>query len=273
MILRVRTPSPPLCPFIENFWFYRDLEVNHSRERLLPDGAVELIIDLTDSPKKLYHRRDTRRFTHFRRAWISGMHREFLVIGAERGSSMMGARFRTGGAAPFFGFPVSELSGSVVELDLIWKREILALREQLLETPAIDAKFELLERYLLGKAAPRMEQDRAVQAALYRLRTWPVVSLKGLAVELGLSQKQMISRFDERVGFTPKVVSRLFRFHKALLAVHGAGAQPVNWADLALEFGYYDQAHFIHEFQEFSGVTPGVYAANRTEFPFYLYLD
>ena len=59
------------------------------------------------------------------------MQRKYIVIGAEPGSSMMGAHFRAGGAAPFFGFPISELSGEVVELDLIWKREILALREQL----------------------------------------------------------------------------------------------------------------------------------------------
>jgi AraC-like DNA-binding protein len=273
MLVRLRTPSPPLSHFVENLWFYRDLEVNHTKERLIPDGAMELIIDLTESPKKLYSRRDPTRYTHYRRAWISGMHREFIVIGAECGSSMMGAHFRTGGAGPFFGFPLSELSGLVVELDLIWKREILALREQLLETPNIERKFALLERYLLGKAISRIATDDAVNAALGRLRTWPVVSLKGLASELGLSQKQMISRFDTRVGFTPKVVSRLFRFHRALLAVHGANGKPMDWSDLALESGYYDQAHFIHEFQEFAGVTPTVYAARRTEYPFYLYLD
>ena len=273
MLFRMRTPRPPLSHFVENLWFYQDLEVDHCKERLIPDGAMELIIDLTDSPKKLYNRRNPSRYTRYRQAWISGMHREFIVIGAEPGSSMMGAHFRTGGAAPFFGFPLSELSGSVVELDLIWKREILALREHLLETASIEEKFDLLERFLMCKAESRIEPDYAVHAALSRLRTWPVLSLKGLAEELGLSQKQMISRFDASVGFTPKVVSRLFRFQKALLAVHGANGTPVDWPDLALEYGYYDQAHFIHEFQEFSGVTPTVYAANRTEYPFYLYLD
>jgi len=93
------------------------------------------------------------------------------VIAAEPGSSMMGVHFRTGGAAPFFGFPISDLSDEVVELDLIWKREILALREQLMETQNVELKFDLLEAYFLRKAQSRLEPDRAVAAALAFLDT------------------------------------------------------------------------------------------------------
>ncbi len=272
MIFRSHVPSPPLSHFVEFLWYYRDLQVNHTKERLIPDAAMELIIDLTETPKRLYNGHDTSRFTHYRHCWISGMHRQYIVIGAETGSSMMGAHFRAGGAAPFFGFPISELAGAVVELDLIWKREVLALRERLLETPGVEEKFRLLERYLLGKAESRCEPDRMVNAALRTLRSWPVMSLKGLAGQLGMSQRQMIARFDARVGLTPKVMSRVFRLQKALRAVHTAKDQ-IDWPDLALDHGYYDQAHLIHEFQEFAGVTPAYYARHRTEYPNYLYVD
>ncbi|MGH9793941.1 MAG: AraC family transcriptional regulator [Candidatus Acidiferrales bacterium] len=272
MIFRSHVPSPPLSHFVEFLWYYGDLQVNHTKERLIPDAAMELIIDLTETPKKLYRSRDTTKFTNYRRCWVSGMHREYIVIGAAPGSSMMGAHFRAGGAAPFFGFPISELAGAVVELDLIWKREILALRERLLETPGIDEKFRMLEQYLLGKAESRCEPDRMVNAALHTLRSWPMVSLRGLAAQLGMSQRQMIARFDSRVGLTPKLMSRVFRFQKALQAVHGSNGE-IDWPGLALDYGYYDQAHFIHEFQEFTGVTPAFYARHRTEYPNYLYVD
>src|SRR6202034_1788073 len=131
MIFRMRVPRAPLSHFVENLWFYQDLEVNYTKEKLLPDAAVEMIIDLGDGPKNLYDRRNTLRYTGYNRCWISGMQSRYLIIGAEKGSSMMGAHFRTGGAAPFFGFPISELTANVVELDLIWKREIVSLREQL----------------------------------------------------------------------------------------------------------------------------------------------
>jgi AraC-like DNA-binding protein len=273
MFFASRIPAWPLSLHVENLWFYRDLEVDHTKERLLPDGGMELIIDLGESPKKLYDRRDTGRYTHCRRCWISGMHRSFIQIGAEAGSSMIGARFRPGGGAALFRFPLSELSGEVVELDLIWKDAILSLREQLLEATGPEARFDLLERFLLAGIRERPIPDRAVHAALARLRSWPVIRLRGLAADLGLSQKQMISRFAADVGLTPKLVSRLFRFHGTLLEVHAGGDRPRDWAELAQEHGYFDQAHLIHEFQEFSGVTPTAYVAARTQYPFYLYLD
>jgi AraC-like DNA-binding protein len=271
MIYRLRVPRPPLSHFVENLWFYRDLEVDHSKEKLLPDASVELIIDLGEGAKRLYDRRNTLNYIGYNHCWISGMQRQYLIIGTESGSSMMGAHFRTGGAAPFFGFPMSELTGAVVELDQIWKREVLSLREQLLEAAGIEAKFDLLEAYLLRKVQSRLQPDETISAALATLQTWPALSLRELACRLGLSHKQMIARFDCRVGLTPKFTSRLIRFRKSLAAAHQSPSP--DWSDIALACGYYDQAHLIHEFQEFAGMTPSQYHQNRTIYPHYIAVD
>jgi AraC-like DNA-binding protein len=63
----------------------------------------------------------------------------------------------------------------------------------------------------------------------------------------------------------------VFRFHKVLKQVHG-NREP-DWVGVALDCGYYDQAHLIHEFQEFAGVSPGFYAAHQSEYPDYIILD
>jgi AraC-like DNA-binding protein len=271
MIYLTRVPVAPLSDLVEFLWFYENLETDHTKEKLLPDASMELIIDLSEGPKKLYDNRDPNLERHctYNRCWISGMQRQFIVMGVESGSSMMGAHFRTGGAAPFFGFPLSELSGNVVELDLIWKREILILREQLLEAVSAERKFDLLESYLLSKAQARLEPDSAVSAALRTLRSWPMLSLRELAAQLGLSHKQMLSRFDCRVGLTPKLTSRIFRLQRVLTAANGAKTTP-DWSDLAVECGYYDQAHLIHEFQQLAGLTPSEYLRSRTDFPLYV---
>lgn len=272
MIYLTRAPAAPLSDLVEFFWFYENLETDHAKEKLLPDASMELIIDLREGPKKLYDNCDLERYCTYNRCWVSGMQRQFIVMGVESGSSMMGVHFRTGGAAPFFGFPLSELSGNVVELDLIWKREILALREQLLETPTAGGKFDLLESYLLTKAQARFEPDSAVSAALRTLRSWPMLSSRELAAQLGLSHKQMLGRFDCRVGLTPKLTSRIFRFQRVLSKTNGAKTTP-DWPDLAVECGFYDQAHLIHEFQQLAGLTPSEYLRSRTDFPLYVAVE
>ena len=66
------------------------------------------------------------------------------------------------------------------------------------------------------------------------------------------------------IGVTPKRYCRLLRFQQVVAKTHGA--KNLNWAELALVCGYFDQAHFIHEFREFSGVTPSAYHSNTTAF-------
>ena len=57
---------------------------------------------------------------------------------------------------------------------------------------------------------------------------------------------------------------RLRRFHKAVAGIYGK--HKVEWAAVAADGGYFDQAHFIHDFRAFSGINPSEYVANRTQF-------
>lgn len=271
MLHRLHTPAAPLSLFIENLWFYEGYAPGHAREKLLPDAAMELIIDLTDTPKKLHDNARPERYTEFRKSWISGMQQGYLVIGVEQDSSMMGARFRTGGAYPFFGLPLVELASQVIELDQIWKRDILALRERLLEAATVDAKFQLLEAFLLERARRALATDPAVDFTMARMRTCGACSVRELAERVGLSQKTLITRFHKRVGLPPKMLGRVFRFQRALQAM----TQPAtrDLAQLALDAGYYDQAHFNHEFREFSGLTPTEYLASTSLYPNWVATD
>lgn len=78
-----------------------------------------------------------------------------------------------------------------------------------------------------------------------------------------MSSKRFIERFKEDVGVTPKRYCRIRRFQQAVTLAH---QQPEDWSQVALDCGYFDQAHFIHDFRSFSGVTPTGYEANRTPF-------
>jgi hypothetical protein len=115
-------PAPPLNRYVDFFWYYVDLSPDHDREHVLPDGTFELIINLQETPRKLFHRADSTEHDAFKRGWISGAHSKFLVIDALPRSSMIGVHFKPGGAAAFLGLPAGELAGQVVELDAVWGR-------------------------------------------------------------------------------------------------------------------------------------------------------
>ena len=143
MSLCQHIPAPPLNQYVAWLWFYCDYYPDHDRQFVLPDGTFELIINLEDRPRKLFNRDDFSRHRSFRRAWISGTQKQYLVIDALQGSSMIGAHFKPGGAAPLLGLPADELSDQVVELDALWGIDAVEWRERLLAAPSPQAKLSL----------------------------------------------------------------------------------------------------------------------------------
>ncbi len=85
--------------------------------------------------------------------------------------------------------------------------------------------------------------------------------------QIGLSQTRFVQVFREEVGLTPKLFCRIQRFQQALRHVesHPLMGCPVDWVKVALDCGYYDQAHFIHDFRAFSGINPSAYLIHRNE--------
>jgi AraC-like DNA-binding protein len=77
--------------------------------------------------------------------------------------------------------------------------------------------------------------------------------------EIGLSPRRFIEVFKQQVGLTPKLFCRVRRFQRVLRRIYRR--EEVEWADLALSCGYFDQAHFIHDFKAFSGINPTAYVA------------
>jgi AraC-like DNA-binding protein len=262
MIVRVTLPSAPLRPFVENLWYHEGVVCAHPMERLVPDGGIELIVDLTPTPKKIFGNDDRRRITTVKGAWISGQHSGHIIFESANQSRMIGARFRPGGAWPFLGLPVAEVNDAVVEMDCLWGTGMSSLRDRLLEAPDVDARFEVLDAALRARAGGRLDQDRAVAFAVRRVMRNPgEVAVRRLADDLGFSQKRLVSRFRDCVGLKPKALARVFRFQHVLHRSIGDPAR--SWTQLAHEAGYYDQAHLVHEFQTLSGLTPTRYASER----------
>ncbi len=265
MLYRLQQPSPPLRPFIENLWYHEGVTTDHALDRLLPDGAIELIFDLTDTPKIWYDSETPRRIRTVRESWLSGQHRRSIVIESAKNSCMIGARFRPGGLHPFLGMPVAEVNDSVEETALLWGSGIRELRERLLAATSVDERFLVLDGALAERGRGRLDPDATLAYVLHRLVATPGETvIRSLAEDVGLTQKRLVRTFEEKVGLKPKTLSRVLRFQTVLKRLERTSR--VSWSFLAQEAGYYDQAHFIRDFESFSGLSPSRYLVDRGEF-------
>ena len=243
MLYRCRIPKPPLAEFVDQIWLYSGYSVPHKQERLMPTGTMELVLDLTLGI-----------------AVLAGVHSRPTIIDTAGPLNILGIHFRPGGAFPFLGVPASELHNETVPLDAIWGAEAELVREQILAAPDDEARFDILERTLFRRAT-RLQRHRAVAHGLFRLGSPVVVS--DVVEETGLSQRRFIDLFDREVGLTPKLYARVARFQRVLKRVHPSG--DIDWTDVALACGYFDQSHLIHDFRAFAGISPTEYATFKTE--------
>jgi AraC-like DNA-binding protein len=264
VLVRHYIPRPPLSNFVDLFWLYQGYTQPHDKERLLPNGSMELVINLKDDEARVYDRRDTSRFQATRGAILIGVQSEFFVLDTAQQMSVIGVHFKPGGAFPFFKLPAGEFHNQRLSLDLAWGAAAHQLRDRLLEAPTPEIKFQILEESLLAHAAKPLLRHPAVNFALNEfrdLRRTP--SIAQVTGQIGLSSRRFIDVFNDQVGLTPKLFCRVQRFQKVLRRIGMRGE--IDWTDMALDCGYFDQAHFIHDFRAFSGLSPTSYAAHRTE--------
>jgi AraC-like DNA-binding protein len=245
MIHKLRFPQLPLSQFVENLWLVQGFVADYTREKILPDGAIELIFDLDPEPKSIFEDEVSTGFRTVKKAWISGERTRYIVIGAARNQSMVGVRFRPGGAYPFFRFPISELSESVTELEL------------------------RLESLLMRQVQRSLEPNRLIAFAVQQLQHSPqFLAIRDLASMVGISQKHLISQFEKVVGLRPKSFARVCKFQKVVNLIEKQNQ--IEWSAIASDCGYYDQAHFIKEFQAFSGLNPSDYVSKRGDYLNYI---
>jgi AraC-like DNA-binding protein len=247
MIYHRYVPSPPLSEFVDLLWLFDGYAPGHARERLLPMGTVELVVNLREDQPD------------FRDPVLAGPRSEYSVLETAQAASVIGVHFRPGGAFPFLGLPAGELHNLEISLDVLWGARARELRERLLAAPTSLEKFRVLESALLA-AARSLSRHPAVAFALREFQTVaPARSVADVAGAIGLSQRRFMDRFRDEVGLTPKLFCRVRRFQEVVHRVHDLHA--VDWSDVALECGYFDQSHFIHDFRTFSGLSPSTYFA------------
>ncbi len=257
-------PSPLLAAYVETFGISEGEIELPTRERCLPNGWMAMMINLGHDTLAVSTPRHGDQFESFHGDVLHGAFSQVAIIDTTTLVTTISVCFKPGGARPFLPMPAAELTNQAVDLSHIFGTAALELREHLLRAQTNADRVQILERFLLGRMAREQAPHPAVPFALASFQAGNEQrSIAEVTAQVGLSPKRFISLFEEAVGLTPKVFCRLLRFQEALRRT--PKRPPVQWADLALSCGYFDQAHFIHDFQAFAGMSPSVYLAQRSE--------
>ena len=256
--------AAPLSQFVNLLWLYEGYTQPHAKERILPTGEMQIVINLLEDRSCVYDREDTDRCQTFSGSLLSGAHSRIsghqhracrppssaCISGPAARSRSCGGRRANCATPPCrstrYGARAAHRSAGSTAGGATHQ-----------------ARFEILERALLSRTGARFRSAwrRGIRAAPVHGRA-ACDNRGGVSEQIGLSPKRFIQVFRDETGFTPKVFCRIRRFQRALDRMEGR--KSVEWANVALDCGYFDQAHFIHDFRAFSGINPSSYLAHRT---------
>ena len=226
--------SKRLAPFVECCWT-GDVQPGYP---VLPDGCVDIVYSPSIAPGPQV----VGTMTHARTYEPSGSQRAF------------GIRMRPGMAYSLLRLPGTETTDQSIPLEDVWGPLGRRLNSQMENAASAEECVGFLEACLTEPGETGIVQR--VCAAIVQERGQ--MRVDELAFDAGMSARQLRRVFLEQVGLSPKHFCRVIRFRDS--ASRLAASKRGDWVQIALDCGYYDQAHFINEFRELSGHTPASFA-------------
>jgi AraC-like DNA-binding protein len=254
-------PHMVLQDYVKRFWVLeKEYTAEDSLEEVFPDACVELILNFGSAyvqvggstPRTLPN------------ICLIGLQCKPLLFRANGVVKIVAVRFFAWGVLPFLKNELQRGSTMGVDLDTAW-RSVVSKIEAKVHANEYQGAVEEIEDFLIGRRVNISFDPQQVKLAAKLLyHTKGKFRVADLADSLNLSVRQLQRQFDDATGVSPKTLARTIRFaaiHDRLMSEPDA-----NLTDLAYEFGYTDQAHFIHDFEAFTNKTPSEYAAECKKF-------
>jgi AraC-like DNA-binding protein len=238
-------PPPSLAAHVACFWTSRALPAaGPVRHRILPDNCIDILWQ-------------DRAPLGFVAGMMSRAHRVEMALP----TLTVAVRFLPGAARAFVDVPLHLLQDEHAALDMLWPRaEAERLGAALWEREQpLRRRLATLERFLLARLrrAPALPADGLARAAIRIIdNAHGAVRIDAIARTLGVSRQHLALQFRTCVGLPPKAFAMVSRFRRADAALRAQPGAHIDWTQLALDCGYYDQSHLIHEFKLFADDTP-----------------
>ena len=221
-------PAPArTCPML-GFYFRDSMTVKDNGQQLLRTSPKTVLVGL-----QTYRRIEMH---------LTGHLQSFYIM------------FRPEGFHRLFSPPMDRMTDEDYDARSVLGPFISHVEDRLSECNSFSERVCLVEHALVNRVLQAPALDGVYFAANRILETGGQASIPALAHQSGLSLRQFERRFRKQIGMRPKLFTRIARFESAL--ERKARLPTASWTDIALDFGYYDQMHMVHDFAEFTGKAP-----------------
>ena len=274
-------PHAVLRPLIGWYSGYRQAGVPPMRHRGLPSPYLTLILTL-DEPLTVLAHPDPDQTPGDFRLLLGGLHTAPALISHDGRQSGVQIALSPLGARALLGIPAAEIAEIDVAADEVLGRDIVTAHERLRAAKDWPQRFAVVDEWLVKCAA---KNEATIPAELMRawwllLRSGGTLPIGDLAEELGWSTRRLSGRFTAEFGLTPKAAARVIRFDRTRrrltdrarrgpvevwpdAGTRRASGPGLGLADLAVDAGYYDQAHMDREFNALAGCPPSGWLAEE----------
>lgn len=246
------SPVTNISKLIDCYWHAESDSVIPEKKKIIPDGFTEIIFHYRDP----YRINLSGRWQKQGKCLLAGQIRKFFYLENTGASGMFGIKFRPAALTNLFGLKMIELTDRVVPLQTIVGKLYRGMEAAVQSQIPIEDFVPMLNQFFSERLTYMTINEKIEQSINLIFSRKGDVTVAELTDLVHITERQLQRLFNHFVGLSPKFYCRIIRFNHIFSLMEQPDS---SWVEVALHSGYYDQAHFIRNFQAFTGEDPSAY--------------
>ena len=255
-------PHPDLSDFVKCYWTLEvPIEINPEKQRAIADGYIEMIFHLADDVKSYT---DEEGYTLQPRSMILGHPIKPFFFEPTGNVDTFAVRFRPYGLANLIKKPIKELTDKVLPLNEVFDEDFSQkATQQINQAINTRQRITVIEKLLFEKFNQKETLDYIVKNTIDALIASNGNSSVNTLLKNNVSQRRQLERkFTDKIGLSPKQLGKVIRLQTALRRLLNHPSEKLY--HIAYDSDYYDQAHFIRDFKESTGISPKTFWQDKS---------
>jgi AraC-like DNA-binding protein len=253
MNFKIIEPNSDLATLVKCYWTLESpKEKTPKKNTIVPDGCMKMIFHYGDLYK---HYPENGNSIFLPRCFVIGQLTKPYEVEPTGETGTFFVCFHPNGFLPLATFPIREMENTAVPLEKLFGKDGPEIEQQILHADTTSERIKRIEKFLFNRLTDTATIDHIVKSTVETILTANgQLSVDELSKQYNINRRQLVRKFSLAIGLSPKQLSKTIRLQTTLKAM--LNRKITNLTNLAHESEYYDQAHFIKDFKEFTGLTP-----------------